>query len=190
MDYDTLRSQGRLRIEKMSRRELKGFYSWFLDAIPERISSLEKAVKESEGFELWLANFEPSSLFQLGEWFRTRVQVRSRTSQEMASIRQRWSVPVEIPTWELTDRTISVAWDVGMYFGETVRKCIPNVRWSQALGKRQDVNYEYPVLLGFGRTYLNPVSTMITVASGLADGQYSEDELHKCFLAWKRLAGK
>ena len=60
-----------------------------------------------------------------GRWFATQVGVRLRTLEEMKALRKKSLPGVEVPDQELTDRTFSLAFDPGVYFGESLRSAYP-----------------------------------------------------------------
>jgi hypothetical protein len=99
----------------MSKKELREYDRWFHDEAPRRIEALTKAVNSSPGFERWKPSYAPESLNSLGNWFAFQVETRPHTRDELEHF------PPHILDWvaggELTDRTISLAVDLGMYIG-------------------------------------------------------------------------
>jgi len=89
----------------MPKKELRRYYQWFMDVLPERIKELAAAVRETPGFESWQPDFTPRSLDALGQWFAGQVETRSRTQGELQAIRDRLVFPMDIPAEELTNRT-------------------------------------------------------------------------------------
>jgi len=51
----------------MSKKELKDYFSWFQNILPQQLEELINAVKQTPGFEEWEADFTPVSLDRLGE---------------------------------------------------------------------------------------------------------------------------
>jgi hypothetical protein len=107
---------------EMPKKELRRYYQWFMDVLPERIKELAAAVRETPGFESWQPDFTPASLDALGQWFAGQVETRSRTQGELQAIRDRLVFPMDIPAEELTNRTFSLAMDIGMYFSQVLMK--------------------------------------------------------------------
>ena len=51
----------------MSKKELKDYYQWFMEALPKGINELAEAVRQTPGFETWQPDCTPSSLDKLGD---------------------------------------------------------------------------------------------------------------------------
>jgi hypothetical protein len=118
----------------MSKKELREYFRWFQEVIPERIAELASAVKSSPGFEDWKSDYTPASLNALGDWFATKVQTRLRTKDEVEEIAAESSLPRSAR--ELTDDTISMAMDIAMYLSHSAAKStliMANLFWSDFL---------------------------------------------------------
>jgi hypothetical protein len=112
----------------MSRVELREYNSWFHSMIPHRIAELRRALRSSPGFEAWNSDYTPASLEQLGAWFQGQVTTRRRTPEEIDEIRTRLVFSITLSDVELTNQTLSLAMDVGMYTDThtSPRKSLPN----------------------------------------------------------------
>lgn len=98
----------------MPKKELRAYFKWFMDQMPIRLIELTHAVQGTPGFENWYPDFTPESLDLLGVWFAQVVETRPRTAQEMEGLRGDSAFPIEFPTKNLTNRTFSLAMDIGM----------------------------------------------------------------------------
>jgi len=174
-------------LREMDTKELQSYRDWFIGIMPNRVSVLENAVNSDPGFESWSANHKPSSLEMLGEWFVLQVRTRPRTSTEQKHITNGLTFPLPIPDWELTDMTLSLAVDIGMYFGLVLRTSHPNLHWEQFLTNKKFADYGQIVLSGFGKVPLNPVRVMTSFAYGIARGKGSGKELAKLYFVWERM---
>jgi hypothetical protein len=77
-----------------------------------------------------------------------------------------WSGP--IGTRRLTDKTKSLATDVGMYVSQVFLRNHPSLKWEQPLGSKNYVDYGQPVVGGFGekrKGQFNPVGIMLAHAA-------------------------
>src|SRR5262249_31375299 len=151
--------------------ELMEYFRWFIDIVPERIHELETTLSESKPFDSWRPDYFPDSLQMLGDWLATQVKTRSRTSEELQHIAARAAFPIEVAREELTDRTFSLAMDIGMYFGQVLLKNHESLEWDLPLGDKEFVDYGQPVIVGFGDLSLNPVRIVITLAYGIASNR-------------------
>lgn len=166
MPYNTTHPPFTLKFWEMSKKELRDYFRWFLDVTPERINELASAVKSSPGFEDWEPDYTPTSLNALGSWFAVQIQTRPRTHEEIEEIAAQSPFPRS--GQELTNRTISLAMDIGMYLSEVLLRNNPSLRWDQLFGSKRFIEYGQPVLVGFVHdTPINPVGAMTTLAYGL-----------------------
>ncbi len=186
MPYATIQPPFTLKFREMSKQELKDYFRWFFDVLPERNRVVAEAVQETPGFESWQPDQTPASLDKLGEWFATQVEARQRTQQERREITSQSSYPIEIPDDELTNRTFSLAMDVGMYLSQVLQKSNPSLRWQQPLNDKKFADYGQPVLMGFGPVPLNPVRIAVTLAYGLITKKQSGKRLRELYDYWAK----
>src|ERR1700733_7592246 len=121
----------------MPTRDLKNYFRWFMNVIPERVSELADAVRRTPGFSNWQPDFTAVSLDALGQWLAGQVETRRRSQGEIQEIAESLVFPMEIPAEELTDRTFSLAMDVGMYLSQVLLKNSPSIKWKQRFGSRR-----------------------------------------------------
>jgi hypothetical protein len=186
--YNLIRPPFRtLKFKEISRKELKDYKQWFLQVVPQRVEELTRSVTNSPGFEDWKADKTPDSLNSLGNWFRTQVKTRTHTQEEWDKI------PVHVREWssggELTDRTISLCMDVGMYLSQVFVHNHPSLKWDQIFGSKRFVDYGQPVLVGFGKAPFNPVRMMLTLAYGLAAKTKDGQRLRGIYDIWSNMIG-
>lgn len=186
MPYATIQPPFTLKFREMSKQELKDYFRWFFDVFPERTRELAEAVKQTPGFETWRPDLVPASLGTLGNWFATQAETRQRAQEERQEIASRSAYPIEIPNDELTNRTFSLAMDVGMYLSQVLVKEHPSLRWEQPLKDKKFADYGQPILVGFGPVPLNPVRIAITLAYGLASKKQSGKRLRELHDYWSK----
>jgi hypothetical protein len=169
-----------LKFAVMTKTELREYNRWFQDVLPQRTCELAKALNSSAGFEDWQPNYKPESLNSLGNWFASQVETRPHTRDELKRI------PPHIRDWgisgELTDRTISLAMDVGMYLSQVFLRNDASMKWDQIFGSKRFIDYGQPVLVRVGtKVPFNPVRIMLSLAYGLADKQYNGRRLREIY---------
>lgn len=187
MAYAIIQPPFTLKFREMSKKELKDYFQWFLGAIPERRRELSNVVKATPGYEAWQADETSSSLNPLGEWFATQIETRRRTQSEISDIQSRSKFPFSIPDEELTNRTFSLAMDVGIYLSLVFLKTHSNVRWEHVFGGKSSIDYGQPVLVGFGKVPFNPVHMLVTLAYGLASKKKTGQSLRQLYDYWSKL---
>jgi len=168
MTYSTIQPPFTLQFREMAKKDLIAYATWFHDSTPGRIAELTKAVQSTSGYESWEPNATPESLEDLGRWLEGQVEMRKKDADEIAETRAKLTFPIEIPDEELTNRTFSLAMDIGMYFAQVVLKNLPGTRWDQPLGSKKFADYGQPVVMGFGTVPLNPVRVMVTTAYAIS----------------------
>ena len=184
MSYTVIQPPFSLDFRTMSRPELLAYFNWFLKELPQRVIELEKAVRATNGYATGSSDMHPNSLNLLGEWFERQVEVRLRTDDEREKIAASSSLPIEIPKEELTNRTFSLAYDIGIYLGETFRKNYEFLNWEQPLSDKKFADYGQPVLMGFGAVPLNPIRISINLAYGMVSGTQSGKRLREVYEYW------
>jgi hypothetical protein len=192
MPYEIIQPPFTLKFREMSKQELADYAAWFHGIVDERLSELEAAVRATSGYESWTATSKPESLETLGEWFAGEVKTRPRTPEEMAELNSRGDFLMSTPGVgvDLTNRTFSLAIDVGMYVARTFEHSYPQLSWEQLLDNKKFADYGQPVLTGFGPVPLNPVRIAVTMAYGLAFGKQTGKRLREIFDYWSNQVGK
>lgn len=187
MTYTIIQPPFTLKFREMSKKELTHYFEWFQDILPQRLEELTKAVKQTPGFDSWQPDFTPTSLDMLGDWFVTQVETRLRTQGELHEIESRSTYPIEIPGEELTNRTFSLAMDIGMYLSQVFLKNYPKLQWDQQFGNKKYIDYGQPVLVEFGASPFNPVYMLVTLAYGVVSKKKTGKSLHELYDIWSKL---
>jgi hypothetical protein len=192
VEYSIIAPPFTLKFREMNRRELKDYFKWFMAIMPSRIEILVKAVRSSPGYENWEPSYLPESLSKLGEWFAKQVETRLRAEGEIQEIRGKAPPTlknIQIIDYELTNRTFSLAIDIGMYLSQVFLKTIPALKWKHITkGTKRSIDYGQPVLGDFGKINFNPIHMMVTQAYGIADHTWDGTELRRLYEIWKKLA--
>lgn len=188
MNYPIIQPPFTLVFREMSKKELKDYNDWFHKVMPERIQILTSAIKSTPGYEKWDPDCSPESLEPLGEWFLAEVETRPRTSEEIDTLKSQSKFPFNIPGEELTNKTFSLAIDIGMYVSQVFLKNHPTLKWSQPFGYKKSVDYGQPVLNSFGASPFNPVHMMVTLAYGFSRKSKTGGRLRELYNIWSNLA--
>jgi hypothetical protein len=147
-------------------------------------------VRESAETAQWERTRTPQSLELLGHWFAQEVTIALRSDKEIAYEQSKLAIPVEVSSTRLSDRTLSICVDVGMYFSQVILKNVPGTAWSQDLAK-SSMDYGQPVITGFGKVRLNPVRVILVRASKAARGLLNEAaSLRELYDLWAHMANE
>lgn len=187
MTYSILQPPFTLKFQEMSNGELIGYRQWFMSVLPERISGLEAEVRRSPSHAAWVADGSPESLQGLGDWFAGQVETRATTREEIDVVKAKLTFPVDVPGDQLTNRTFSLAMDIGMYFGQLVLKNLAGTKWDQPLQNKKFADYGQPVIVGTGSVPLNPVRIVVMLAYGLASKKRSGHQLRELYDTWTKM---
>ncbi len=186
-DYEKIRLPVKSRLREMSNEEAKLFLDWVLSNQYKRIEMLVSYINATSD-KYFGANFSPESLKPLGEWFVKMIEVRSKTEEEIKGEK------AKIPEWlqyqigdkELTEKTYSLMFDIAFYFGQVFLRNHPEVTWELYKGEKTNIDYNQPVLSGFGKKHLNPIRIVDVATRGMRSGEQSGDRLHELYEVWKK----
>jgi hypothetical protein len=171
-------------LRELPRKELLAYARWFLESIPARVYALQQVVRATPGHDAWSADSSVESLEPLDLWFEKQVEVRPRSPEELAEIRAGLRFPVDVSDNTLTYRTLSLAFDIGMYWGLVILENVPGTSWKQELrGGRSNVDYGHVVIRGNGLAPLNPFDVIRMTALGVVDGRRTG--LPALYLTWR-----
>jgi hypothetical protein len=185
MTYSIIQPPFTLKFHEMTKKDLIAYAAWFHDSAPGRIAELTGAVKSSSHYESWEPTVTPESLEDLGRWLESQVETRTLRGEEIEETRAKLTFPIDIPGEDLTNRTFSLAMDIGMYFAQVVLKNLPGTRWAQPLRNKNFADYGQPVIMGFGTVPLNPVRVMVTTAYAIS--RKKPAHLRGLYETWARM---
>jgi hypothetical protein len=144
---------------EMHWRDVDVFVQEMTRRIPERISELERYIRNTRGFSQWQANFSRRSLEPIGLWLTRVLRTRPLTAEEKRpkllkplpkgitmSDLSGINATAGMPQIAFADDSRSVLVDVGLYFGETLRHKNPRWNWCRARARRTESGYNQPIL--------------------------------------------
>lgn len=143
-----------------TKKEGKEFFQWFMSVKDERIRILEKAVQTTPGFENWKADFTEKSLKELGKWLPYVATLVPKTEEmiriEEESFKGVSPIIPEISKIMLSSQSVSISFDVGIYFTECVKHNNPNKKLDWVLFQKSPrwVDHNSPIL-GFSDIGIN-----------------------------------
>jgi hypothetical protein len=174
-----------------SREQAREYFDWFLQELEPRAETL-RAVIAHVGDACPL-DFGPTSLDCAGDFLKQHVRTRLLRPEERVAERE--ELAGQIPPgavdvvlglaggWALDDATRFLCLDIGMYFGEVMRRAHRSLEWT--LWTRRTIELNRPVLTGFSRGEpLDPVGLMEGVAIGMARGKHGPSRVAELFAVW------
>lgn len=142
---------------ELARREARELFKGFLASRRDRVEVLRGWLR-SNGVVLDVSN---ASVRELEDWFRARV---TPDPDDPARPEPRW---------------LAVAFDIGIFLGETMIGRRPQLRWKLLMSPRRAVSFQRPVIVGFAdpSMHLDPVWRASSVAFRAVEGwAESEDD--------------
>jgi hypothetical protein len=173
---------------KMNKKEAQFYFDWFLNIKEERLKLLNRAIIESNVKE-WKFNFTMNSLTPLFNWFKSSITTRNKTQNEIKMEEEKITgflkEYIDVGEKTFTDETVSICFDVSIYFGEVLKR-EKNLEWSFVLKPKRYVDFAQPILVKKGaKMRLNPRRIIENVARDILDKSFEENELIKLYNVWK-----
>jgi hypothetical protein len=133
-----------------TKSEAKDYLQWFLEIKTERIKTLESQVQQV--YPEWKLDYTKTSLKRLYEWFKGQIAYRPMNEEEKVAVKMQLSVTpllagvIPIPQTTFTEQTVTICFDVGLYFGESLIFNVPELKWMQKLTSSNFIDYAQPVI--------------------------------------------
>jgi len=147
--YDILIPNLDKNICQLSEKKAEAYFLWFMERLPERVEYVSKVCAEELGIPREQMDLSPESLVLLWKWFRKRAKTEKVPCAKKENGGRKFPDNVWKNDRQLTLETEYILRDVGMYFGETFRKNIPQVCWSYYTKPKRDFFVNRPLLKGF-----------------------------------------
>ena len=186
-DYEIIKLPVESRLRVMSDDESILLFDWVLSNQYERIDQLVSYVNVTTD-HYFGADCTPESLKVLGEWFSRMIRTRPKSDEEIE--KERAGLPAslhyQIDDREFTENTYSLILDIALYFSQVFLRNHPQIAWEICKSGSMNVDYNQPVLTGFGKKHLNPVRIIDVAAGGMHSGKHSGHRLFELYEIWKR----
>lgn len=173
----------------MSRADARRYYDWFCHGIPFRMQVFGDAIQDELGLSTQALTYSRGSLTIVGDWYQSHISVRPKTETELGAELKSfpsWMAPY-VSSENLTDLTISLAIDLGIYFGCCLQKESPWLRWELLIKPKNSINYQQPVLVPFTAAHMNPVRVALAITYGALDRKEVAMRLCDVFDYWSGL---
>ncbi|MEP6754002.1 MAG: hypothetical protein ABJA67_00760 [Chthonomonadales bacterium] len=164
-------------------REAMELFSNFHQSIPERVRELPVAANE-DGLDAELWNMCCESMGVLGSWMDSAVATMPLTDEEWSLEKEKypWYTHTTLDKWKFTPRTLSLINDWGIYYGETIRRIDPSLKWELITKPRKSIDYHQPVIAGYLRGIeQNPFRKIRVVCRHVVDGRKAENMMVRLY---------
>lgn len=133
--------------EDMNKRQAEQYLTWYIDTIEQRINNLSEYVV-STGTHIAFDK-SPESLIGLWDWFSKHIET-GRVTEEDLKERPEWIKKHILDDGrKLSVNTVVMAYDISAYYGETVIKNNPVIKWGYRSKPKKLYGVNRPRLLGF-----------------------------------------
>ena len=177
---------------EFSKTEASEYLSWNNSIQDERISCLESSVRCTH--PKWNADFSKESLVVLYDWFEKNVSFRSKTSEEYnADLNKLEKTPllknaIEVSDKTLDDRTVSICFDIGIYFARCIDCELGNTHWKYIEKPKSDIFYHQPVLTtDRAKIDLNPRNIIEVCARKTLEGLQNKQTFVQLYDIWIKM---
>lgn len=169
--------------------EAKKYFKWFLKIINERLQVLESQVQEL--FPEWKLDYTKSSFEKLYEWFSEKVEYRTMSENEKEEVKQQIEKTplladvITIPEKTFTNDTVSICFDIGMYFGEALIFNVPSVKWVQKITSKSYIDYAQPLISNQNsKVPINPRRIAESLAQQILDEEVKKTTFAELLDKW------
>lgn len=176
--------------ESTAGRQLK--LEWFLRSREKRIEAFAKEFADTLG-ESWTPDYSADSIRMLDAALPRLILGRDRSSLEMQTIADGSRGLVssqDVPRRDLSQRDRSLCFDVGVYWGEVLRRMSRRtLAWQLFTQSERNADYGAFVLTGFqGGLHCNPVRLVVNLAFGWLAGEPQIHTLAELHRIWRQKA--
>lgn len=168
--------------------KVKEFSKWFFENKEIRIKQLIDEVHRDSEYQMWESDYSPDSLKQLGNWFITKVQAVSERKNVYYNTIKSEIDDIGVTQDELlTNYTISLSFDISIYYGEVILRTLKDRNWVQNI-KTSTNNIEYgcmviPKINKYNKLYVTPWRNIGVYALKIRNGIIEDNWLY--FLYFK-----
>ncbi|WNM07527.1 hypothetical protein RI056_10435 [Komagataeibacter nataicola] len=189
MKYDPIPAPQAEVLRDSSAAFRKEYRNWFISNIENRIRVLNNTLKTSD-FPIKIdLDYSYESVKMLSEWLAKHVESVKLNEEEKEKIKNSQPFPIAIPESVISSVTKSLAFDVGIYLGEVLRKKNPWVIWKQVSTGKRNYFYGQMVLVGLGKVDICPMHIVEVFCVGVKEGEYTDGKrLLSLFNMWREKA--
>ncbi|CRK83350.1 hypothetical protein [Neobacillus massiliamazoniensis] len=179
---------------KLSKKETKLVFEWFISKIPERINLL-KMLYELEGLNKTELDFTLESLNKVWVWFTRIINVYSQ--QILGRDVSKDELPNEgsfiydyIDDPKLSVLLTAISQDIGIYLGETFIKNNHTAKWGFVTNPKNISYVNKPAISDFifggEKSMYDVLSAVYNLSVRYSKGEGNEEELSRSFKRWEK----
>ena len=169
------------RYKEYSQKHLKSNADWFYNNKSERLSILKTAVTHQH--QCNLLDYSCDTLILLARWLNNNFEKIPLTASQLEKKRAENASYIKIEEWRLSDESLSMVFDVGVFLGEMMIFNHSYLEWQQYLRNKNNNDYGHMVI-NLGKVSMNPIWLVYIQVLKMADGSFSETCLSDIYNVW------
>ena len=164
-----------------SLESLKNNADWFFENKSTRLEILKTAV--SSQYQCDFLDYSCDSLILLAKWLNSTFEKVPLTTSQLEEKRAKTASYIDIEDWRLSDLSLSMVFDVGVFLGEMMIYNHQGLEWQQYLKNKKNNDYGH-MIIDLGKIYMNPIWLVYIQVLKMADGSFSETCLSDIYNVW------
>lgn len=192
--YDLLVPPLVIECSKMTPKQVKENFDWFISKIPERMEYFRKRCSSDMDIEVGKLDFSAESILYIWKWFLKTALVEKTPKSEVEEMKVKYSQFgvswVEYERFSVV--TEFILRDIGMYIGQAFVQSSELITWSYVSKPKNLVHENAPILIGFVdngynpqfRPQLEPIGAVRGQALRLLTNESKEADLFNLFTRW------
>ena len=192
--YDLLIPPIGLNFQKMTPKQAKENFDWFISKIPERMNYFRNRCAKDLNILPEELNYSPESLVVIWRWFLKTAKMEKTPKDELEKMKEGAKIFGEsfINREQFTVATKFVIRDIGMYVGQVYTINYPLLYWHYRTRPRNSINVNQPLIAGFrakyigneGDVYFQPIHMVEVQAANFYDKSQKETDIYNIFTKW------
>ena len=136
-----------LILSNYSIKDIKSYAQLFFAEKEERLKRIIDRISSDMKINYSELDFSDDSLVIIDRWLVNHVECVKLSKEEHEVKRKSYPAYIEISDWKFSLDTHSDIVNIGMYFGETIIRKYPNLKWEQHIkGSKRNVNYGHMII--------------------------------------------
>jgi len=168
--------------DEMKKREAQRHLDWYVSEIPIRLELL-KSLYARSGKNPKELDLSPESLIPLWSWFMPTVQTVQLSKREFEKMRAQYPEWIwdELANWEVHVKSLNIAMDIGIYFGEVMIAKYPKMKWGFVEKPKSYIDLNKPTIMYPTGADCCPSRILNTLTSKAATKESFSKELFEAF---------
>lgn len=196
VQYDLLVPPLGLDFYKMSPKQAKENFNWYMSKIPERMVYLRNRCAKDLKIPLGMLDYSPESLIIIWRWFLSVALLEKTPKVELDKMIEASEIFGEsyINREQFTVATQFIMRDIGMYIGQVFVTNNAQLSWSFYVKPKNEINANQPVMVGFyykdqnteGEVKINPMNFVLGAAANIFNYKQNEKDVYDQYMKWIR----